>query len=172
MITDIRRARRTQIRFPNRGRIFEGIRGDVLFFAQAASSPVTRYFAANLQTAEIGTIGDTPTNPAWGTDAGEPVQVGDSYYLAEAEEGFFDKYVRDFEVFGDYILLSNSLEMALYRLTEDGVQLVAKSGWPYEGGERTAFYPAESVTPQNGKRVVLRPPFFLDFGCGAGKGHG
>ena len=47
-----------------------------------------RYFAANLQTAEIGTIGDTPTNPAWGTDAGEPVQVGDSYYLAEAEEGF------------------------------------------------------------------------------------
>ena len=143
--------------------------GDVLFFAQEASSSVMRYFAANLQTAEIGTIGDTPTNPAWGTDAGEPVQVGDWYYLAEAVEGFFDKYVRAFEVFGDYILLSISLEMALYRLTEDGVQLVAKSGWPYEGGERTAFYPAESVTPQNGKALFCAHHFFWILDAEQGK---
>lgn len=97
------------------------------------------------------------------------MQVGDSYYLAEAEEGFFDKYVRDFEVFGDYILLSNSLEMALYRLTEDGVQLVAKSGWPYEGGERTAFYPAESVTPQNGKALFCAHHFFWILDAEQGK---
>lgn len=151
------------------GADIRGICGDVLFFAQEASSSVMRYFAANLQTAEIGTIGDTPTNPAWGTDAGEPVQVGDSYYLAEAEEGFFDKYVRAFEVFGDYILLSNSLEMALYRLTEDGVQLVVKSGWTYEGGERTAFYPAESVTPQNGKALFCAHHFFWILDAEQGK---
>lgn len=48
------------------GADIRGICGDVLFFAQEASSSVMRYFAANLQTAEIGTIGDTPTNPAWG----------------------------------------------------------------------------------------------------------
>ena len=158
-----------EIAFEKPGADIRGICGNVLFFAQEASSSVMRYFAANLQTAEIGTIGDTPTNPAWGTDAGEPVQVGDLYYLAEAEEGFFDKYVRDFEVFGDYILLSNSLEMALYRLTEDGVQLAAKSGWPYEGGERTAFYPAESVTPQNGKALFCAHHFFWILDAEQGK---
>ena len=44
---------------------------------------MTRYFAANLQTAEIGVIGDIPSDAAWGIDAGQPVQVGDSYYWSE-----------------------------------------------------------------------------------------
>ena len=59
----------------------EGSAAMYCFFAQEASSSVTRYFAANLQTAEIGVIGDIPSDAAWGIDAGQPVQVGDSYYL-------------------------------------------------------------------------------------------
>lgn len=70
-----------EIVFENTGADIRGIRGDVLFFAQEASSSVTRYFAANPQTAEIGVIGDTPSDAAWGIGAGQPVQVGDSYYL-------------------------------------------------------------------------------------------
>ena len=70
-----------EIVFENTGADIRGIRGDVLFFAQEASSSVMRYFAANLQTAEIGVIGDTPSDAAWGIGAGQPVQVGDSYYL-------------------------------------------------------------------------------------------
>ncbi len=65
-----------EIVFENTGANIRGIRGDVLFFAQEASSSVTRYFAANLQTAEIGVIGDTPSDAAWGIGAGQPVQVG------------------------------------------------------------------------------------------------
>lgn len=289
-----------EIVFENTGADIRGIRGDVLFFAQEASSSVMRYFAANLQTAEIGVIGDTPSDAAWGIGAGQPVQVGDSYYLvgtgrlkgkgviyrfslekqgmtaciaekgvaysdlaeqdgklyywaretreshandpvwiddtvacydpaseettvliekknegqnpfcigamaaangkiyvlaqewkwtqadngkwrrgwllevydlsgrlvqkvpmAEAEEGFFDKFVRDFQVFGDYVLLSNSLEMALYRLTGDDAQLVAKSGWPYEEAEKmTPFSPAQSTVPQNGRALFCAHHFF------------
>ena len=61
-----------EIVFENTGADIRGIRGDVLFFAQEASSSVTRYFAANLQTAEIGVIGDTPSDAAWGIAQDSP----------------------------------------------------------------------------------------------------
>ena len=51
--------------------------------------------------------------------------------------------------------------MALYRLTGDDAQLVAKSGWPDEEAEKvTPFSPAQSTVPQNDRALFCAHHFF------------
>jgi len=59
-----------QIDFRNDEVVLVGIQGDVLVFKQKISTTMWRFFAANLQTGEIGTIGEQPGLGNWTTLGG------------------------------------------------------------------------------------------------------
>lgn len=59
-----------QIDFRNDEVVLVGIQGDVLVFKQKISTTMWRFFAANLQTGEIGTIGEQTGLGNWTTLGG------------------------------------------------------------------------------------------------------